>query len=73
MTPISIGLRVLLVLVFVALCVTTAITLAPLGTLVILAFRAGWIGTGLSIAVSIALNVLLLFWMMDRLQLRSSM
>ncbi|MBI4434730.1 hypothetical protein HY635_02850 [Candidatus Uhrbacteria bacterium] len=72
MSILSITLRVLLAIVFVALCVTTVISLAPLGSLAILAFRAGWIGTGLSVLVSITLNILLIFWMMDHLRLRSN-
>lgn len=69
---ITIGLRVLLVLVFVALLVTTALTLAPCGLLAILAFRAGWIGTGLIILSSIVLNILIAFWVMDHIRLPSS-
>lgn len=72
MSILSIALRVLLALVFVALCVVTVISTAPFGTLAILAFRAGWIGTGLSVLLSIVLNIAILFWLMDRLRVRSS-
>lgn len=73
MSILSITLRVLLALAFIALCVVTVVSTAPFGALAILAFRSGWIGTGLSILVSIVLNIALLFWMMDRLRVRSNL
>lgn len=72
MPIITVGLRVLLVIVFIALCAVTMISTAPFGALAILAFRAGWIGTGLSVLASIVLNVALLFWLADRFRVRSS-
>jgi len=68
MNILGITLRVLLAIVFVALCAVTAISLAPFGTIAILAFRAGWIGTGLSVLVSITLNIWLLLWMVSLFQ-----
>lgn len=72
MSILSIALRVLLILAFIALCAVTVVSTAPFGALAILAFRAGWIGTGLSMLLSIVLNIAILFWLMDRLRVRSN-
>lgn len=72
MSILSIALRVLLVLAFIALCVVTVISTAPFGAIAILAFRAGWIGTGLSVLASIVLNIAILFWLMDRFRVWSN-
>jgi hypothetical protein len=72
MSILSIVLRIAIILVFLALAVVTVISTAPFGALAILAFRAGWIGTGLSVLLSIGLNFALLFWLMDRLRVQSN-
>lgn len=72
MSIINIILYALLAIVFLALCVVTVVSTAPFGALAILAFRAGWIGTGLSVLASIFLNIALIFWLMDRFRVRFS-
>ncbi|MDO8621867.1 MAG: hypothetical protein Q7R80_01415 [bacterium] len=71
MPILSTVLRVLLAIAFIALCAVTVISTAPFGALAILAFRVGWIGTGLSIVASIAFSGPLIFWTMDRLHVRT--
>ncbi|MBI4449568.1 hypothetical protein HY634_00755 [Candidatus Uhrbacteria bacterium] len=63
-----ITLRVLLAIVFVALCAVTAISIAPFGAVAVFLLREGWIGTGLFVLISIVLNMWLLLWMVGLFQ-----